>query len=266
MLAPALVRNVGRIIEIPTARSLSQDWWKLSAAYALGGNRRFPLPVRLRDGEQFYFLNRGEVAVFWQIFVCRCYDVQPGDRVILDAGANVGLFAVWAAKQAPQSRIISAEPHPTTFERLQQTIRMNGLAERVDAVPCALGGTSAERWLNDAEDGSISNYMDNLDRQQVRGRRMVQCATLADLMHKHELEQVDLLKMDIEASEYETLLATPVTVLRKIARMNVELHVPGPVSEEQRSRLLEYLRKAGFKLQQYHPDRYGTGIAYFERV
>jgi len=85
-------------------------------------------------------------------------------------------------------------------------------------------------------------------------------------MHKHELDQVDLLKMDIEASEYETLLATPVTELRKIARMNVELHVPGPVSEDQRSRLLEYLKKAGFKLQRYHPDRYGTGIAYFERV
>ena len=103
-------------------------------------NRRFLSEFASAMASNFAFSTAEKSRCSGQIFVCRCYDVQPKDRVILDAGANVGLFAVWAAKEAPQSRIISAEPHPTTFERLQQTIRMNGLAERVDAVPCALGG------------------------------------------------------------------------------------------------------------------------------
>ncbi len=46
------------------------------------------------------------------------FDGQGFD--ILDVGANVGSFAVWASLRWPGSRIGSYEPHPGTFDYLRR--------------------------------------------------------------------------------------------------------------------------------------------------
>jgi FkbM family methyltransferase len=47
-------------------------------------------------------------------------DTRP--RVIIDAGANVGAFSLWAAHRFPGSTIHAYEPHPVTFETLKRNI------------------------------------------------------------------------------------------------------------------------------------------------
>src|SRR5207245_3538172 len=79
------------------------------------------------------------------------------DRLILDAGANIGMFAVWAAQIAPGARIFSLEPWPSTFKRLNRHIEMNGLADRVVAVNVALAGDSGRRRLIGSEGEGCAN-------------------------------------------------------------------------------------------------------------
>src|SRR5947209_1652564 len=44
---------------------------------------------------------------------------RPGDgHVIVDAGANIGLFSIWAARQNPRGRVVSLEPFSENFEYL----------------------------------------------------------------------------------------------------------------------------------------------------
>jgi 2-polyprenyl-3-methyl-5-hydroxy-6-metoxy-1,4-benzoquinol methylase len=50
--------------------------------------------------------------------------VSPGD-IVLDVGANIGVFALCAAKQGAQ--VYAYEPIPGTFELLQQNIQLHGL-------------------------------------------------------------------------------------------------------------------------------------------
>jgi hypothetical protein len=90
--------------------------------------------------------------------------------------------------------------------------------------------------------------------------------TLPTLLERCQAPEVDLLKMDIEASEYETLLATPVDAMRRIRRINVEMHVPGEVSAARRKKTLIYLKDCGFAVGRYEADENGNGIAFFERV
>lgn len=55
-----------------------------------------------------------------------------GDQLtILDLGANIGSFALWATLRWPQSRIHCHEPHSGTFEILRRNV---GALENVTCV------------------------------------------------------------------------------------------------------------------------------------
>lgn len=123
----------------------------------------------------------------------KCYEVRPADRYIVDAGANIGLFATWAARRAPQARLLCVEPHPATYSRLLKTVQDLGVADRVKAVQSALGGDSEPRWLEDSAGGdSTESYVTN--RQPPQGQR-VACTTLAGLLEQAGWDAVDLLKV-----------------------------------------------------------------------
>ena len=48
---------------------------------------------------------------------------QPADRdVIVDVGANVGLFTIWLAKRNPHCRVLALEPFPENFVLLQANL------------------------------------------------------------------------------------------------------------------------------------------------
>lgn len=74
-----------------------------------------------------------------------------------DVGANVGVyvmqFAHWAA---PDGRIVAFEPNPSACLVLEQHVQMNGLTERVQIVPAAVGEISEEQTLYSAEADGMS--------------------------------------------------------------------------------------------------------------
>ncbi len=56
-------------------------------------------------------------------------------QVIFDAGANIGLYALLAAKVNPRSSIHAFEPTPSIVARLDENIRLNNLHNiKVNAV------------------------------------------------------------------------------------------------------------------------------------
>jgi predicted RNA methylase len=63
-----------------------------------------------------------------EIFVNKLYlqegvCILPGD-IVFDVGANIGAFALCAAKQGAQ--VFAYEPIPVTFGLLQQNIHLHG--------------------------------------------------------------------------------------------------------------------------------------------
>ena len=52
----------------------------------------------------------------------------------------------------------------------------------------------------------------------------VQAIPFADIISEHEIDRIDFLKMDVEGAEWESLMATPDTVLNRIEQLPMELH------------------------------------------
>lgn len=142
---------------------------------------------------------------------------NDGD-VIVDCGANIGLFSILMGKKFPKTRIYAIECMPHNVRNLKINLEQNKVTN-VIIVDGAIAGsarklTIAQHPLNS---GSASQFM-NVD---FYPKFEVQSMTLDTLVDWIE-EPIAFMKMDIEGSEHETLAAF--TKWDRIKHMTIELH------------------------------------------
>jgi FkbM family methyltransferase len=241
---------------------LTNQWLPITLAYLRLRDLKYPYHLELRHMPPIFLKEAEDVRTFWQIFLHRCYNVKESDRRIIDAGANIGLFTLYASRQAKEAMIVGVEPFPETFERLSRLIRDNHLENRVKTLRCALGSSEGVRMMLKAGPAPSA-------RKQVFHVRPGQAGfeipttTLSQIVRKVDAE-IDLLKMDIEGGEYEVILNTPHDDLRRIRRILLEYH--GDVKPYTTEALFEHLSQAGFRFQSRVEDENKVGLVEMERL
>ena len=260
------LQHVSRTPEVLRATRVIENWWPIASAYVGVSKLPFPITAHCRDGAAFELQEFYDVETLWQIYVREVYGVSGDLRVVLDAGANIGLFACYAAKRNAQCIVHAVEPFPGTVRRLQETVRRNGLTERVRVHPVALSGKSGSARMSAAVEAS---QMVHLLPETERGApdvTVVTTLTLSELISQIGAERIDLLKMDIEGSEYEVLSATPPAVLSRVRAIALEYHKPGAAAPMDKRELTRYLtRDAGFDLREDPEDPAEYGMLHFTR-
>jgi FkbM family methyltransferase len=217
----------------------------------------YPADLRLRQGDHIRLQELTDLKAFWQIYLRRVYRVEASDQIILDIGANVGLFSLYAARQAPAARIFAIEPFPRTFQRLLETVTDHRLTDRIICFDCAITSSGGLRLMANGPAPSQQRALAAVGRQ-IPGIQ-VQTKTLHELLQEQSLNRVDLLKMDIEGSEYEVILSTSLDVLRTIRRIAIEYH--GDCKPYTKLQLFDHLRQGGFEVTRDVQDRLGYGVA-----
>ncbi|MBP7775653.1 MAG: FkbM family methyltransferase [Acidobacteria bacterium] len=163
-----------------------------------------------------------DVLLYRQIFERHEYAVPVSrpPRVIVDAGANVGLAAVYFAHRFPDARIIAIEPEAHNFALLAANV-----ADYPNVVPvkAALWHTNTVLDLFDPGLGSWGYVVGHRDECPGTWRQLTDAVTVDKVMRTHGLDRIDLLKMDIEGSERE-VLADPAAWIECVDAMVVELH------------------------------------------
>src|SRR5438093_781838 len=260
-----LLRHIGRAPEVLVARKSTPAVAGLVSRYLQVGGGQYPFRVPLTGGGSLTLASPAEVRVFWQIFVHGSYALPERCRTILDCGANVGIFSVWAARRQPHARIVALEPFPATFAALDANIRANGLADRVRCVQVGLAAAPGQRLIRTAGDSPNRQLVLGETSDSTDQTIAIQCVDLAACLRHHGLEDLDLLKMDIEGSEWEVLLSTPPEVLARIRHIQLEYHEVNARLGYTPEMLFTHLAGAGHRLKSHHEDNYRTGLAYFER-
>lgn len=128
----------------------------------------------------------------------------PGD-IILDCGANEGVFSILMAKLFPQATVISLEPVPRTFYQMIRNIGLNGVSN-INPINLGVAGkndTISMIVSNEYSGGSTACMTHNPETTYIE---KVGVVTLDSIIHSYCLSRpIKLLKMDIEGMEYETL-------------------------------------------------------------
>jgi len=150
-------------------------------------------------------------------FLRRYLTLQPGD-LVLDVGANIGWFAVFFDRQAPEgAEVVAFEPDPVNFGLLTYNLQANG-CRKVTAV--RLAASDARRT------GRLYLYPDkNRGRHSMEpseGREVVEVETTTlDEFLGDRAARVRFLKLDIEGHEYAALAGAR-TVLRHLPSLLME--------------------------------------------
>lgn len=238
----------------------SAGWSALIGGYLGVRPLRYPHEFRTRFGDVLTLETFHDLVTAWIIFFRREYGVDPACRTIIDAGANIGAFSLFAARAAAGARIIALEPFPETRSRLEAHVKRNGLAGRVLCRPWALGRSDAIRYMDGSPVPSQSRGLCDAERTPGAGVP-VEAITLATLWQRENLDQVDLFKMDIEGGEHEVIAATAPEVLRRAAALALEYHPNGS-----KGTLFAQIQDAGFALAHDAPNGPDSGVAHFERT
>lgn len=160
--------------------------------------REFCLKGIYKGREVIYFLQEFiNLSSLIEIYVFKEYDWDCGfvPQTILDLGAHFGDTALYYNTVYPGAKIIAVEPDPINFARLQKNV---AAYPNIIPVRCAVGAENGTARLFLAQNGL--GHSTTL-RKENHGSLEVAQATVTELLSKHGLEKVDLLKFDIEGAE-----------------------------------------------------------------
>ena len=177
--------------------------------------------LALADGHVIPVRDFMTLYIYKEIFVDRCYDLplhRPAP-VIVDIGANSGLFALRLKQLYPSAKISCYEPFPSNFEQLQNTISVNKL-DSVTPLQKAVGAHPgrAKLFVHKRNMGGHSFYdTEALNTDYVD----VEVIDLPSILGELQ-QEVDLLKLDCEGAEFDILMNLDAVDARKIRRIIVE--------------------------------------------
>jgi FkbM family methyltransferase len=137
---------------------------------------------------------------------------------ILDIGANVGAFALWANLRWPNTTIYAYEPQPDTFQLLTLNVRTFA---NINCRHCAVYPSENRtesfwsRFPGDGEAG-LTSYVGKFFTELQRNHIID-----VPILHPRELPPADIIKLDVEGGEAAILQAMDI---RETSLILLEYH------------------------------------------
>jgi len=209
--------------------------------------------VRLR-GRRLQFRVRGAMDV-WSIketFLDRFYErygfaIRP-DWNIIDIGAGIGEYTLYAALAQPGINLFSFEPYLESFVLMQENLGLNAVTN-VQVFNDAIGAATGELIL-DLAGGEPLQFQSHLDKAvHIEKGVTVNSISLVDALAKLGLESCDLLKLDCEGAEYPILFGAPRSALERVQRIVMEYH--DNLTPYTHTDLTSFLQERGFEVETF---------------
>ncbi len=157
-----------------------------------------------------------------------------------DAGANVGAYTLQAAKKLNTGEnIYSFEPEPDNFTRLDHNCSINEFSKKVNRLQIALTNKTGNAILFKSDNKhsgwhSLTEFKDiSIDKTEVT------TDTLDNFVMKNNIKKIDLIKIDVEANEFELLEGAKNCLKEKILK-KVYIEFNGPRLSEKNKTFTEF--------------------------
>jgi FkbM family methyltransferase len=245
---------------VPRICRLWSNWPEYLFNYVL--RRHQPAEYRMRSGLRVIDATGTLPGTLAEVFVRRRYGPLQAFQTIVDVGANVGSFALYAAQSCPAARIFSYEPEQRNFALLRQNLRINALEGRVAAFQRAVGSKSGLRTLS-VVGISQANAFESL--RPGASHQQVDCTTLRDIRTEHGLDRLDLLKMNCEGAEYETLEACTDSDYEGLLNIRLEYHNLDAANRNGKA-LRRFLEARGYRIERFTRRLKDSGFIWATRA
>jgi FkbM family methyltransferase len=222
--------------------------------------RRKPLPsgiVEFRNGLKIHVSRHpDDLATIFLIFLRSTYSGLESDTVVLDIGANIGAFSLYAAKSAKVQKVYAIEPCRESMEILQRNIVANQLQDIIVPLRAVVCGSKPGELVQFPVVSDPSNNSLNADGFPTEP---VITTTIGEVVERKSLGRVDYVKIDCEGAEYEIIREMPPALFEQFGKVVVEYHAG------RQSELIERMRSQNFAVTGYTKVLPEVGLLAFER-
>jgi FkbM family methyltransferase len=213
-----------------------------------------PFEIKLDCGNSFQF-NHYETAyenrLFWlglssyeqtSIEIWRNFAAEA--TVIVDGGANTGLYSMIAGAANPKAMIFAFEPVGAIYNRLLYNASLNPYNIRAEQAALSDFNGTATFYVGAGEHPVNSTFSDEVlvDPSAISRATIVKTVRLDDYLAEHGVSEVQLVKLDVEGHEPEVL-----TGLGDILRKSRPVVIAEINNEEIGQRVLEIMRPFNYK-------------------
>jgi FkbM family methyltransferase len=246
---------------------------KTANAPTFAGRERYQLPNNMFIAQQ----NKHETDFFYEQIFKDQTNFKHGVKLydgacVVDVGANIGFFTMFVQQRWKNIKGYAFEPIPAIYETLKINTALYGnntkvfrcgLAEESKEVVFTYypnSSTQSGRYADEQEEREVlrsiignqeiengvelsDQYFDRLVENRIHGEKVVcPLKTLSQVMRENNIEQIDLLKIDAEKSEFDVVRGIEDEDWKKIKQITIEAHdIDG-----QLKRLVDLLEKHGF--------------------
>ena len=208
-----------------------------------------------KKGKHVYFMKDGSILlsrgntddryIINEIYIKHIYnpcgfEIKEED-VIVDIGAHIGVFTIYASKKARNGKIYSFEPTTVNFNLLRKNIILSE-GDNIVYKKEAVSDKGGFKEINIAPNtgGHSLNVEGNSSSKEK-----VKTTTLQEIIKINKISKINLLKLDCEGSEYGILFSCSDKILENIDKISLEYH---NLDEKRNGRKIkEFLEKKGFK-------------------
>lgn len=137
-----------------------------------------------------------------EMWMDKVYEPYLGGKTglnVLDIGANVGIFSLFAYSHA--DRIIAVEPSKRHFSILNEMLKYNKM-DKVIGVNAAIGAENGRSILHHSQNVTMYSLKAEVQDPNLEAEE-VDVITFEKLMRENNMDHVDFLKLDIEGFEGE---------------------------------------------------------------
>ncbi len=242
---------------VPRTVALFERPFSLLANYI--GLRSETRDYRTRSGQCFSNVLPVESESIFCSFVKHEYGDIDVDGDVIDIGANIGAFSLYAACRPKTKRVLAFEPMHDTFRRLVGNVTASVAGERISCIHSAVGSRSGfvEMILGA---NSMLHRSSDVNERAANPATAIPVVSLASVLDSYDIRNCALIKLDCEGAEYGILENLPPGYFRRIYAIRMEIHPrsDGRTPED----LFRFIESQGFSVEK--PLHYG--VIWFRRA
>jgi FkbM family methyltransferase len=163
-------------------------------------------------------------------------NLNDNNRLVVDIGANIGVYTLLLSHLYPRCKIISIEASPTIFEKLKSNCQLNNLFQGSNFVLLNKAvsdkdDTSVEFYEKHSMSTLSKDFLTNISSEIITNENdalsaiIVSTITIDKLVETENINEISLMKIDVEGAEHLVLKGAMDTLnKRKVKNLIIEYH------------------------------------------
>jgi FkbM family methyltransferase len=205
------------------SRKIFKNWYIYPKIYFNLNSENFPL-FKTKNGLLIKIRKHSTdlmaLTHVWLIeeYKSKNFEIKNND-VVIDIGAHIGLFSLYASQFCKNGSIYSYEPVEENYQILLSNVKLNNL-KQIKPFNMAVSNSNSDvkLYLNDDESGH-SMFSESSNTINVNS------ISLQKIFDNNNIDNCNFLKLDCEGAEYEILKNLPLLYFDKIDKMVIEYHM-----------------------------------------